>query len=200
MVSAALSAAGSNVSDPVHVYVDPGDFYLWHTATGATVRLEWDLPPMADHADLSVEGRGYSAVTPGITDGHADVTFPACTDERTENAYRLTLAFNDGTSVSSVLGVVRGHSAAGSVALPVRCMMPEAPAWSHARKRCVLPVPTGAVPLTVNGAPVDTGLGGDAGWYAAGPFASCTWAQLGLPGFDPANLFIDATGMVFSFR
>ena len=200
MFSAALSAAGSNVSDSVHVYVDPGEFYLWHTATGATVRLEWDLPPMADHADLSVEGGTYSAAMPGITDGHADVTFPACTDERTENAYRLTLAFNDGTSVTSVLGVVRGHSVAGSAALPVRCMMPESQAWGHARKRYVLPVPSGAEPLTVNGAQVDTGLGGDAGWYAAGPFASSTSAQLGLPGFYPADIFIDAAGTVFSFR
>ena len=201
MVSAALCAAGANVSDPVHVYVDPGEFYLWHTATGATVHLEWDLPMTAAYADLTVEGGKYSATVPHITAGATDVTFPACTDERTENAYRLTLAFNDGTSVTSVLGVVRGHSVAGSAALPVRCIMPEAgQAWDHARKRPVLPVPTGAEPFAVNGVPVDTGLGGDAGWYAAGPFASCTWAQLALPGYDPANIFIDATGMVFSFR
>ena len=183
-LSFSLALTAADVSDPVRIAVEPENHYLWHTATGSVMRLEWDMPPTAGYADLTVEGAGYSDETNGITTGFVDVTLPAPKDARTENVYRFTLTFSDGSSMSASLGLVCGHAAVpGGAMAPVRCRMTaEGPVWTTAPKRYVIPVPSGTEELSVGDAVVDTGLDGAAGWYAAGPFPTGARTQLALSG------------------
>lgn len=175
-----------DVSDPVHIMLEPENCYLWHTATGATMRLEWDLPPTAAYADLVIEGAGYRDEKLRITDGHADVLLPEPKDARSENVYRFVLNFSDGTSATASLGLVRGHTSIPDGDVPsVRCRLSaEGAAWTSAPKKYVVPVPKGAE-LSVDGKSVETYLDGGAGWYAVGPIATDVWTSLSLAG-DPA--------------
>ena len=191
-------------SAPMHIYVDAGQFFMWHTATGQTVHLEWDLPPSANMADLTIEGWGVNETRRGLTECGADVTLPPATDRRSENVYRITLAFDDGSSRTATLGAVCGFAANPDGAMvPVRCRLDSTgDGWSREHKRFVLPVPAGTETLTVAGQEVDAGLGGDAGWYGAGPFASGTWTRLEVAGETPgaAEIFAIPQGTILSLH
>ena len=170
------SVAGATSSPPTHIYVDPSGYHLWHTVTGATMRLEWNTPPSAGYADLLVTGDKFSFEKKKIATGWTDVTLPAPTGSSDEDVYRFNLTFNDGTQLTTVLGRVCGVSSGGSEMTPTRCMMStNINPWCRSQRRYVMTVPAGTEELTLDGAEVVTGLGGDAGYYAAGPFAGGSW-------------------------
>lgn len=185
-----------DVSDPVHIMLEPENYYLWHTATGAIMRLEWDLPSSAEYADLVIEGAGYHDEKIHITECHADVSLPEPKDARSENVYRFTLNFSDGTSETASLGLVRGHTTVPNGEVPsVRCRLSaEGASWTSAPKTYVIPMPNGAE-LSVNGEDLETHLNGGAGWYAVGPIKTDTWTSLSLAGDAATAVSICSRGI-----
>lgn len=178
---AVIALNAGDVSEPVPIIVEPENYYLWHTATNASLRLEWDMPPSAGYADLLIEGVGYVNEILNITDNHCDVALPRPTDSNTENVYRFTLNYSDGSSVTAVLGLVCGHTAQSDTeASSIICKLSKQDlSWSMAGKKYVVPVPQNAT-LWVNDQEIDTYLSGQAGWYAAGMFDTDTLTRLKL--------------------
>lgn len=181
VASMLISLNAGDVSDPVHIIVAPGNYYLWHTATNESLRLEWDLPPSAGYADLLIEGAGYADEVLNIADGFCNVVLPKPMDSGSENVYHFTLKYSDGTSVSASLGLVCGHTAEPDGDVPAtRCILSEKDAsWNYAGKKYVIAVPQNAT-LWVNDQEIETHLSGQAGWYAAGMFDTDTLTRLKL--------------------
>ena len=99
----AVAVANATSSAPVHIYVDPGQYYLWNTVTGSTMRLEWTRPTAADYADLLVEGHKLRIEQKNITAEWAEVALPELTETKDEDVLHLTLSFSDGTQLSTTL-------------------------------------------------------------------------------------------------
>lgn len=192
--------AGATSSSPVHIYVDPSEYYLWHTVTGSTMRLEWNMPPLATYADLSVTGGKFALEQKRIMCEWAEVTLPEPTDMKDEDVYRFTLSFNDGTQLSTTLGRVCGVSFGGSAMQPVRCLTStNGLPWHQNRRRYVITVPAGTETLTLDGDTVETGLGGYAGYYAAGQFPGATWHRFALAD-DEVDIYSASAGMTVTLR
>ena len=193
-------AAYGITSSPVHIYVDPSQYYLWNTVTGSTVRLQWNRPPAADYADLLVEGYKLRLEQKKITDEWTDVTLPELTETKDEDVLRLTLSFNDGTQLSTTLGRVCGISSGGNAMQPVRCLMStNGIPWQQSRRHYVITVPAGTETLTLDGDTVETGLDGFAGYYAAGQFPSATWHRFAIAD-DEVDIYSAPVGMSLTIR
>ena len=170
MTGAACAAAEAS-SASAFVHVDTSGSPFWQTATNNVVELSIDYPAGASSAALSVTGSfGYSTSDNNVAAGLYKLSLPAATSPETEDVYDLVLTFDDGTVRTARFGVVAGVSdrPEGST----RCI-PSAgsSAWAKFHERAVMPIPNGAVSLSVDGEPVDTGLDGAAGWYPFGPLA-----------------------------
>lgn len=204
--SVASAAEATDVSEPVHVMVSPEASYLWHTATGTAMRIEWDLPPSAGYADFHVLGSAYSNSVHLISDphGYVDVVLPEPGDKVKEDVYRFVLSFSDGSCKTASVGLVCGHTCTdGGKTTPVRCRTDEtAPSWNSAGRLYVIPVPQGTRSLAVNGEEVETCLNGDAGWYAAGRFEKDAWTRLALTAdsIHVAEVLSRGVGHVILFR
>ncbi len=195
-----VAVANATSSSPVHIYVDPGQYYLWNTVTGSTLRLEWDRPPAADHADLLVEGHKLRIEQKNITAEWTEVTLPELTETKDEDVLHLMLSFSDGTQLSTTLGRVCGVSSGGSTMAPVRCLMStNGIPWQQNRRRYVITVPAGTETLTLDGDTVDTGLDGFAGYYAAGQFPSATWHRFAIAD-DEMDIYSAPVGMSLTIR
>ena len=193
-------ALGSDISDPTPVLVDVDSFYMWRTATGGTMRVEWTFPLNATVAHLAVTGRTVKVSMPNIRTEYADVELPTPTSAKEEDVLDLTLSFNDGTVTNALLGLVRGRADDGGVTTPTACRAStNSAAWRRAAKRFVVPVPKGAETVSVAGESVDTGLGGAAGWLALGPYAS--GATVPVSADDASvDLWVCAPGVVISVK
>ena len=163
-------AEGETSSAETFVFLKPEELSFWHTATNNSFMVPVLFPRGATSATLMVTGAGYSSTTPGITseslDAHGEyqVVLPAAATPETENVYSLALEFNDGTVRTARLGVISGVELGGSGV--TRCIAPkDGGKWSVKGYGAVVPVPYGTISLSVGGEPVDTGLGGDQGWY-----------------------------------
>lgn len=163
-----VAGAGDGAaSNRTFVYLRPELNSFWHTATNATLTLPILYPTGSTRATLTVIGAGYSRSYADITADAFELSLPPAARPSEENVYRLTLTFDDGTTRTASLGLVCGF-AEGSRAR-ARCLpVVGDSAWNSVLKRGVLPIPHGLTSLTVNGEPVDPGLGGDQGWYALG--------------------------------
>jgi len=196
----AFGAGASAISDPTPVIVDVDSFYLWRTATGGTMRVEWAFPLNATVAHLAVTGRTVKASMPGLTVEYADIELPAPSCAKDEDVLDFTLTFNDGTVKKASLGLVRGRSDAGGATTPTPCLASAAsPEWRRTAKRFVMPIPAGAETVTVSGETVDTGLGGGAGWLALGSFSTGTAVPVSA---DDASceLLVQGGGMSLIFK
>ena len=169
-LSMAAGAALAARSERTVVFLDYARSSFWHTATNSSIRLPIVYPEGASSATLTVEGAGYSASYPAVAEGEFVLSLPAADGPQSENVYRLALVFDNDTTNSAVLGVVQGVGDAGAGSS--RCVLPEdGKSWCRFQTRAVLPVPHGVSSVMVDGEPVDTGLGGDQGWFALGPYA-----------------------------
>ncbi len=161
-------AGASAASDRAFVFVDKGTSSYWHTATNCVLALPVEFPEGASSATLAVSGRKYSASYANITTSPFMLTLPAATSTETENVYDLTLTFNDSgaTTYAARLGLIKGYDTTtmGST----RCLAPITQYnWNRVKgRRAVFPIPYGMTDFTVGGIAMDTGLGGDQGWYA----------------------------------
>ncbi len=196
----AFCSESAAISDPTPVLVDVDSFYMWRTATGGTMRVEWAFPLNATIAHLAVTGRTVKVSIPGIRTEYADIELPTPTSAKDEDVLDFTLYFNDGSVKTASLGLVRGRSDDGGVTTATACLASTNSAvWRRTTKRFVLPVPEGAETGPVSGEPVDTGLGGAAGWLALGPCANGSVVPVSA-GDASCNLIVQGEGMMFIFR
>lgn len=196
----AFGAEASAISDPTPVIVDVDSFYLWRTATGGTMRVEWAFPLNATVAHLAVTGRTVKASIPGLTVEYADIELPAPTCAKDEDVLDFTLSFNDGTVKKASLGLVRGRADAGGATTPTPCLASaDSPEWRRAAKRFVMPIPAGAETVTVSGETVDTGLGGGAGWLALGSFSNGSVVPVSADDVS-CDLVVQGDGMTLIFK
>ena len=200
MPAVAFSEVPSAISDPTPVIVDADSFYLWRTATGGTMRVEWAFPLNATVAHLAVTGRTVKVSMSGLTVESADIELPTPIRAKDEDVLDFTLSFNDGTVKNASLGLVRGQTVGGGATTPTPCLASDAsPEWRNAAKRFVMPVPAGVEAVTVSGEAVDTGLDGGAGWLALGPYATGTVLPVAA---DDASreLLVQGVGMSLYFK
>ena len=190
----------SAISDPTPVLLNTDSYYLWRTATGGTLRVEWAFPLNATVANLAVTGRTFKVAMSDIRAEYADLELPTPVTAKDEDVLDFTLSFNDGSVKTASLGLVRGRPGGGGATTPTTCLAStNAPTWRQTGKYFVLPVPEGAETVTVAGEPVDTGLGGAAGWLALGPYSSGTIVPVST-GDSTCNVFVCAAGLVISFK
>lgn len=162
-----MAVAAGNTSDPMFVYVNPKSCYHWHTATNSTMVLPVCFPSGASSATLSVNGAVQAS---GITTDSVTVNLPSPRCGSQEDVYELSLGFDNGKTYTTRLGLVCGYTESDTGS--TRCLAPSGDsAWGKMDSLAVIPVPYGTTSLTaaLNGGiatPVDTGLGGAAGWYA----------------------------------
>ena len=200
MPTVAFGAGPSAMSDPTPVIVNTDSFYLWHTATGGTMRVEWAFPLNATVAHLAVTGRTVKASMPGLMAECAEIELPTPIRAKDEDVLDFTLSFNDGTVKTASLGLVRGRSDGGGATTPTPCLAStNAPSWRQSGKYFVLPVPDGAESVTVAGEPVDTGLDGAAGWLAAGAFSNGSVVPVSADDAS-CDLIVQGDGMTLIFK
>ena len=202
LVIPALAFCGgvSAVSDPTPVLLDTDSYYLWHTATGGTMRVEWTFPLNATVASLAVTGRTFKVSIGGIRAEYADLELPTPKCAKDEDVLEFTLSFNDGSVKTATLGLVCGRAGSVGVTTPAACLAStNAPTWRHAGKYFVLPVPKDAETVLIAGEPVDTGLDGAAGWLALGPYAGGTTVPVSVDDLA-CDIIVYATGLVISYK
>lgn len=154
-------------SNRTFVYLKPETSSFWHTAPGSSFELPITYPFGATSASLSVRGVAYARDYRDITDTSFTLTLPEPKDPSSENVYTLTLTFDNGTVRTARIGLIQGRRPGASGA--ARCLLSVGEdGWNEVTKRAVVPIPHGMTSFTLNGEQVDTGLGGDQGWYALG--------------------------------
>ena len=200
MPAVAFGAGESAISEPTPILLDTDSYYFWRTATGGTMRVEWTFPLNATVANLAVTGRTFKVALSGIRTEYADLELPTPATAKDEDVLDFTLSFNDGSVKTASLGLVRGRAGGGGVTTPTSCLAStNAPTWRQSGKYFVLPVPEGAETVTVAGEPVDTGLGGAAGWLALGPYSGGTTVHVSADDLA-CNIIVYAAGFVISYK
>ena len=198
LLAAAAYSESEAVGASAFIYVDTAESPFWRTATNNVVEISIDSPANAGAASLSVTGSfGYSMSTNGLSSGLFTLALPVAASPETEDVYDLVLTLGDGTVRTARFGVVAGvsNSPEGST----RCIpSDESSAWSRVRERAVMPIPYGAVSLSIGGEPVDTGLDGAAGWCPLGPVAVNSSAAVSLETSDDVyNRLLNSVGLGF---
>ena len=189
-----------DISDPAVVYLKPEKFRMWHTAEDNVVTVRWARPATATRTTLTVAGYKFEQAFENLTAESAEITLPAPDDTAREGAYTITLAFNDGTEKSAVLGVVRGTGASASTAGVAVLPDPTAAKWGHFKAKAVtVPVPEGVESITVDGEAKPTGLGGDAGWYTVAPVKGGADTTVAV-GESEVTLTADGNGLLLLFK
>jgi hypothetical protein len=163
MLCAALPLRAGVLSQPIVVTRDPGRHLLWRTAPAGAFTLRWATPAGATSATLQVAAEGYSQTYNGLTDGALELTLPAPASAKDERVYALTLAFDNGVVKRTTLGAVVSQ---GGQQASTEAIKETSDDWLRVRSPLVVPIPHGTTSLTLDGEPVETGLGGDAGWHA----------------------------------
>ncbi len=74
----------------------------------------WGKPGTASSATLTIEGAHYRAEQTGLTGESCVLTLPRAPNAK-ENVFKLTLAFDDGSSQIAYLGAVTGLGTAGRI-------------------------------------------------------------------------------------
>ena len=168
VAAAGLATAATEAdSNSTFVFLDYRKSSFWHTATNATLSLHLPFPAGASGATLMVSAPKYAAqyeIAAGSTS--FILSLPLATSPATENVYDLTLDFGEGTVLTAKLGLVESYGPHGDAA--TRVLAPSTrPVWPRVKRVAVIPIPAGITAFTIDGVTADTGLGGDAGWYAA---------------------------------
>jgi hypothetical protein len=201
---ATTAFADGMTSGPTFVSLRPGESSFWMTATNSTMSLPVDFPAGAHSATLRISADGYAFTSDPVVPPATEVvvTLPDPHSPGEENVYDLELSFDDGTVRAAKLGLIQGLAPGGEGA--TRCVMPkDGVTWNKFFGRAVLPVPFGVSTITVNGQPVDAGLGGAQGWYALCGYSVGDAVSLGMSygGEDwLADLVCHGVGLMIFFR
>ena len=186
-------------STPVAVFVKPEDstYSFWRTASSNVISLEWHREMR--NANLSVSGPGYVRRYEGIVGTSFNLSLPSA--DIGENVYSLSLVDVDGYRLSASLAVLKSVGGLGDL-IPVRCVSSTSSKWKKAGSCAVLPIPARTESLSVNGNPVELGVGTSEGWYAFGPLAIGSEYVLSLVledgGQISADLLASGTGLVIT--
>ena len=185
------------------VFLLPTYNILWRTAPSSEFEIPVLMPHGASSATLVVTGYNYRREYTGIGDGQFRISLPAADSAIEENVYDLTLTFNDdaGTTRHAKLAVVQGASSDGSADASV-CGA-DSSHWRRVRSRAVLPIPSGADMISVNGQPVSLDPAESPGWWM---FTAVSGTTYDIQLLDNSSLMWEAmllgfpTGFKFIFR
>ena len=205
MVAVVLPSFADDRSAPALVYLRTDTSSFWHTATNSTMTLPVDFPYGASSATLTVSGAfGYSQTIGGITTPYVTVALPEATmsdgKPATEDVYDFTLTFDDGTIRTAKLGLVSGL---GDGEGATRCLAPASGrAWERVSGQVAIPIPYGMTSFEIDGAAVETGLGGAQGWCAVKLGSKVPASLSGVVGGEPwtASLRGAAIGFLFAVQ
>lgn len=182
-VAAALGAAPSGValaniragneSAPVGLCIHPEATLFWRTSPGPVIPLRWVWPRDATEATLTIGGLNRSLPSQtfvrqaGEAEGNYDFSGLAPKDTLTEDAFELTLAFNNGELYNARLGSVRGVNGDSSCLI----VSPAAKEWGQTDRTAVIPIPQGTTAFTAYSAKgtLTVEWDGGIGWYGWGP-------------------------------
>lgn len=164
-VIASMAIAMAAVAGASDVFMPPTANILWRTAPSATFEVPVFLPYGASSATLVVTGDRYRREYTGLADGMFPLSLPAADSAEAENVYDLELTFNDraATTHHARLAVVQGASTGGTADAEVR--VAGSHKWPNVAAKAVLPIPSGADALSLNGQAVDGDRWESPGWF-----------------------------------
>ena len=148
-------------SQPLTIFANAPESYLWHSIPAGDTTVYWNMPETAHSATITIEGAHYHAVQSGLTGESCVLSLPRAANAR-EDVFKVTLAFDDGSSQFAYLGAVTGLGTSGTATSP-RIKLETASNWAAFQDYAAIAVLQGATALTVNGAPLPD-LDGNAGW------------------------------------
>ena len=185
-------AATESQSEKSLVFVNMDTSSFWRTAPGSAFAVPVRYPSGATTATLTVAGAGYARTYENVPEGDCHVTLPAAAAPQSENVYELTLDFGAGFAAQTArIGLVDGLKTGAEG--ETRCIFPSGTSkWGRVTGRSVVPVPYGTSTVTVDGMPIDTGLGGAQGWVALSPLEIGVGRTLAVSG--------EAFGAYFSYE
>lgn len=163
-MSASVFATG-NESEPIAVFTDPDKSSFWRTGKSNDFYVNIDYPVTATSVVISVVGSRYSTNHPETSEPRLRIVLPAATSVESEDVYRMTLAFSDGTVKSCLFGLVESQAVGSSATVRVApSTMPTI--WNDVTPGMVMAVPYGTTELAINNEPIDSADYGVQGWYA----------------------------------
>ncbi len=209
------SATFAMASSGAVIQLDNRSTVLWRTVKpGETVSFSIDWPDGAASAELNLYSRGSLASGPhavvrngNFSGGYIDVEIPVPSSQEDERVYEAVLSFKgadgnliaDATKTERIASVTGGGNARPTVI----CSNETANQWSAKVKRIdkyvVFQMPDSGKTLYVDGAAVDTGLNGAAGWFEMKLDEGTHTAQLG-DGEAVSFNFTSANGVVIILR
>lgn len=148
-------------SDPTLVFVRPAESSFWRTATNASFTVNIDYPEGATAAELTVKGMHFAVTVPNVTARQCDLTLPKATSPETEDVFDLILEFDNGVTNVASVGVIQGSGVAEPVT--TRVLSSGTLKWGRSKGSDVLPIPSPTATLSIDGEPVETGVG--IGWH-----------------------------------
>lgn len=161
-VCAALpSAVQAAESQPLTIFANAPESYLWHSIPAGDTTVYWDKPSTAQTATLTIEGAHYTMVQSGLTGESCVLSLPRAANAK-EDVFKISLAFDDGSSQFAYLGAVTGLGTSGTATSP-RVKLETASNWATFQDYAAIAVLQGSTALTVNGTPLPD-LDGNAGW------------------------------------
>lgn len=171
LVAVALSAtavsafAVGDESEPIGVFTDPEKSSFWQTGKSNDFFINLDYPDGATSVVVSVIGSRYQTTYPETSAPGLRILLPEVTSVESENVYRMTLSFSDGTVKSCLFGLVESQALGSSATVRVAPTTDPA-VWNKSVEGKVMAVPYGTTALAIDDKPVDPADYGVQGWYA----------------------------------
>ena len=203
-VGGVLAGWCGDTSPAAFVTLAPDQTPFWRTATNATIEVCLDYPPLATSARIDVTGLGvsrrdYSASYADLTGETFIISLPPATSRREENTYELIVTYSDGTVKSCRVGVVMG-AGRGAGTYEVRCVTDTASSdWSRVPRRVTFPIAYGTESVELDGATVESGLDGAAGWMTL-RFAGGSSHELTVGDGEPTELTAETVGLAILLK
>lgn len=163
--TAVMAFAVGDESEPTGVFTDPDRSSFWRTGRSNDFYINLDYPNSATSVIVSVVGTRFRTTYPETSDPGLRIVLPPITSVESENVYRMTLAFSDGTVKSCLFGLIESQSPGSSATVRVSPSSDSA-TWNKAVEGRVMAVPSGTTGLSLDGMPVDETTYGVQGWYA----------------------------------
>lgn len=167
---AACTACGNSLeSTDSLVFCNVDRTLFWKTATNNVFAVQSARTTYYTPEFVNVFGPKGISVQYEVAGSEAVVAVSRPNDSTSESLYRL----QDENGVSVTLAVVKGSVAGNSAEIICRSSKSQ---WrTPCDKTVLLPIPYGATELRLDGAIVDTGLDGGAGWYEWTPSGDGPW-------------------------
>ncbi len=151
-------------SNSIGVFVAPERSVLYRTLSSEVLTLPVDLAAYdADYAELDISGMNYRGTFVCEGESNFTVSLPAVS-ETSEDVYDLTLTyFKEGKSKAVRTTTLGRVFSCGSRSAVAKVCDPESVRWNLSRCHAVLPVPYGAVSVSIGESVRE--LDGNAGWF-----------------------------------